>query len=70
MLFHTHTYNTTETSKTLSGPIIQKMGMNPGAHERCVHVRIRQKIQLKATTVRHVRSESDWDFYLSRMGYM
>ena len=44
--------------------------MNPGAHERCVHVRIRQRLQLKATTVSYVGSASDWGFYLPIMGYM
>ena len=34
-------------------------GMNPGAHEGCVHVRIRQILQLKPTTVPYVGSASD-----------
>ena len=44
--------------------------MNTGAHERCVHVRIRQRLQLKATTVSYVGSALDWGFNSSIMGYM
>ena len=65
MLFHTHIYNITQHKKE---NIITKLRMNPDAHAGCVHVRIRQRLQLKSTTVHYVGSVSDWDFYLSIMG--